>query len=133
MDSNVITEVGLVTIALGHLKQIFFPHCIQRNEICFKPGNQRGTKRSYAKQVASQTQVASVLTAEAGSFQEPGQPWAPGRMWPLQEWEIRGYIWTAILGHSLSKENPGSGTILRRWDLTEHAQSILRNHVFYSC
>lgn len=63
MNSNVSIEVGLVTI--------FLQHCIQRNEICFKPGNKHETK-SYAKQVASQAQVESVPTAEAGSFRKPG-------------------------------------------------------------
>ena len=41
---NVLTKVGLIVIALGHLKQIFFQDHIQGNEICFKPGNKCGTK-----------------------------------------------------------------------------------------
>lgn len=49
MDLNVLTEVGLLTIALGHLKQIFFQDSIQGSEICFKPAismRQSGTENS---------------------------------------------------------------------------------------
>ena len=79
MDLNGLTEVGLLTTALGHLKQIFFQAGIQRSEICFKPGNKHGTK-CHGKQLASWAQVEAVPTAEAISshFYKPGQPWAPG-------------------------------------------------------
>lgn len=42
---NVLAEVGLLTIALGHVKKLFFPdHHDQGNGSCFKPGQERGTK-----------------------------------------------------------------------------------------
>lgn len=44
MDLNVLTEVGLIIIALGHLEQIFFQDYIQGIEVCFKPGKKYGTK-----------------------------------------------------------------------------------------
>lgn len=49
-------------------------------------------QKSYGKQWASPAHAEPVLTAEVIGFhsKNPGQPWAPWRMWYLEEWEIKG-------------------------------------------
>lgn len=44
MHLNVFTDVGLIIIALGHLRQLFLQDHIQGNAIWFKPGNKCGAK-----------------------------------------------------------------------------------------